>query len=151
MNVRVLVTLGLWGIFAFGTGAQETVKTIPLSDEALENIRLIEVAHAARLYTEIVFSRQNQRKMRADLPLSETDFQGAIKDLRARFSACMEGGFEARLTNAFDAQVLRKTMQSTRSADVAEPEAAKTVLPAFTATDAYCAARIPVWLAGAIQ
>ncbi len=151
-SIHVFFTaLVIWSALVLGVRAQGTEKTIALSPVELEKIRLIEVAHAARIYTEIAFSKQNQREMHKNLPLSEADFGEAIKGIKARFQACMESGFEARLKNAFDAQVLRKTMQSVRSVDVPEPEKAETVIPAFTATDAYCASRISVWLAGTIK
>jgi hypothetical protein len=126
-------------------------RTIALSDAQLETLRLREVTLAARLYTDIAFSPQNMRKMREGLPLSEASFQAALKVLRLRFSACMESGFEARLDNALSAQVLRKTIQSTQSASVPEPKKARSVMPAFKATDAYCAGRIQAWLASAIE
>jgi predicted HicB family RNase H-like nuclease len=126
-------------------------KTVTLSPQQLETIRLREIAMAARRYTNIAFSPANQRKLQATLPLSEANFQVAIALARVQFQACMEGGFEARLKNALDAQVLRKAIESTQSADMNEPEAAKTVIPAFVATDAYCAKRIKVWMAGAIE
>jgi len=126
-------------------------KSVKLSPEQLEKIRLVEIARAAKLYTQIAFSDENQRKMQDDLPLAKNEFQAAIKDVRARFQACMESGFEARLQNAFDAQVLRKTIESVLTRDVAEPEKANTILPAFTATDAFCSGKIEVWMAGAIR
>ncbi len=126
-------------------------KTVRLSPSQLEEIRLKEIAMAAKFYTQIAFSKENQRKMRAQLPLSEKDFQNAMQALRPRFQTCMESGFEARLANAFDAQVLRKTMQSALSTSVAEPEKAKTVIPAFSATDAFCSGKIKIWLSGVIR
>ncbi|PHS27429.1 MAG: hypothetical protein COA84_04470 [Robiginitomaculum sp.] len=126
-------------------------RTIELSDAQLEILRQREVALAAKLYTDIAFSPQNMRKMREGLPLSEASFQAALKTLRLRFSACMESGFEARLDNALSAQILRKTIQSTQSASVSEPKKARSVMPAFKATDAYCAGRIQAWLASAIE
>ncbi|MDQ7020010.1 MAG: hypothetical protein Q9M33_12715 [Robiginitomaculum sp.] len=143
----------LWPIGAMPVAAQQNSasRTVQLSPAQLENLRQIEVAKAAKLYTEIAFSTQNQRKMRGGLPLSDTDFDAAIKDIKPRFQACLEGGFEARLGNAFEAQVLRKTIQSTQSANVAEPKKAKTIIPAFKATSDFCAGRIKVWLASAIK
>ncbi len=143
----------LWPISAISVAAQQKAiqHTVQLSPEQLEKLRLIEVAKAASLYTGIAFSAQNQRKMRDGLPLSETDFDAAIKDIKPRFQACLEGGFEARLGNAYEAQVLRKTIQSTQSADFAEPKTAKSIIPAFKATSDFCAGRIKVWLASAIK
>ncbi len=133
------------------SAAQSQQKTIALSPKQLEKIRLNELNQAARLYTKISFSPQNKRTMRADLPLAEAEFQTVITRIRAQFQACMESGFEARLDNAFDAQILRKTMQSVLSADQPEPEKAKTIIPAFTATDAFCSGKVKSWLDGAIQ
>jgi len=143
----------LWPISAISVAAQQksVQHTVQLSPEQLEKLRLIEVTKAASLYTNITFSAQNQRKMRKSLPLSDTDFIAAIKEIKPRFQACLEGGFEARLGNAFDAQVLRKTIQSTQSADFAEPETAKTIIPTFKATSDFCASRIENWMASAIK
>jgi hypothetical protein len=143
----------LWPMSAISAAAQQksAQRTVKLSPEQLEKLRQIEVAKAAKLYTGIAFSAQNQRKMREGLPLSDTDFEAAMQDIKPRFLACLEGGFEARLGNAFDAQVLRKTIQSTQSADVAEPKKAKTIIPAFKATSDFCAGRIKVWMASAIK
>lgn len=158
--MRIAVS-GLIFIFAVCTGlalpasAQDTPqthqKTVKLSPEQLEKIRLVEIARAAKLYTQIAFSDKNQRKMQEGLPLAKDEFQTAIRDLRARFQACMESGFEARMDNAFDAQVLRKTIESVLTTKVAEPKKANTILPAFTATDTFCSGKIEIWMAGAIK
>lgn len=143
----------LWPISAISVVAQQNSaqRTVKLSPEQLEKLRLIELERAAKQYTDIAFSAHNQRKMRAGLPLSDADFETAMQDIKSRFQACLEGGFEARLGNAFEAQVLRKTIQSTQSIDFAEPEKARTIIPAFKATSDFCASRIEIWMASAIK
>ena len=85
-----------------GPAPQATVK---LSPAQLEKIRLEEIARAARLYTAIAFSPGAIARMRDQLPLPEAAFQSAIIGVRNRFEACMEGGFEARLDDAYTEQV----------------------------------------------
>ena len=125
--------------------------TVKLSPAQLEKIRLEEIARAARLYTAIAFSPAAIARMRDQLPLPEAAFQSAIIGVRNRFEACMEGGFEARLDDAYTAQVLRKTMQNARTRRTPEPRDARSVLPAFTSTNKYCAGRIKAWMASQIQ
>ncbi len=151
----LLFTAGFAVPAAMAQSTNEAIRTkettVQLRDEDFEKIRLIEVSHAAKLYTKIAFSNKNKRKMRGSLPLAEAEFQTVMAGLSVRFEACMESGFEARMANAFNAQVLRKTMQSVLSVDVPEPEKAQTIIPAFKATDKFCAARVKVWMAAAIK
>ncbi len=124
---------------------------VRLSPAQLEEIRLNEIARAAQLYTGIAFSPLAIAKMRDQLPLDEAAFNRAIAAVQKRFEACMEGGLEARLDNAYKAQVLRKTVQSARSTKISEPKDARTVMPAFKAANSYCSSRIETWLASQIQ
>ena len=124
---------------------------VRLSPAQLETIRLNEIARAAQLYTGIAFSPRAIGKLRSQLPLDEAAFGKAIDTVQKRFEACMEGALEARLDNAYKAQVLRKTVQSARSKAVPEPRDAKIVLPAFQAANAFCSGRIDAWLASQIQ
>ncbi len=122
-----------------------------LTPAQLEEIRLIEIAKAAQLYTQIAFSKENLRKMHQNLPLNADEAKRLTTQLSTRFQACMEGEFEARLANAYDAQVLRKTMQHALDPALPEPKDSRTVLPVFRASNAYCASRVKAWTAAQIQ
>ena len=138
-------------LIAAPAAAQAPKPTLELSPAQLESIRQTEIVRAAQLYTGIAFSEQNREKLKSQLPLAPEPLARAMADLKGRFEACMEGALEARLANAYLAQVLRKTMQSALSKKVPEPKDAKAALPAFNAANGFCSARIQAWLAAGVQ